>query len=944
MLPVSTIIIHIKWKEFMNSPAERLDSLILKLEKSAGQPVHSVVCDFEEAVILSITIGRNEDSLRLIQEYSAYFLDPVPFEIRFFCVFQRSVLTWRSGDLQSAEELVKEAMKIAEDNGSLQSAARSSMALGVLSVQKSKFSEALVLMKKAEAGLRVDGGYLLARCLNWLGQVCFSLDLFQESWNYYTEALELNEELSLVKDQAYVFSNMGLLCQRIGLYKQAEESFRNSMKIQEESGNNYGFADSLANLGLLLAEKKRLYREAAPILEKAYKMHLENKAISKAGLVLVNYALTIFRLGDKEKAGSLFDQAEQLVFSRESWVEKIEYCVVRAEFCLESGNVEKAEKLIVKGRDIERANVSNSYGQGFSFIYAKILVEKGNYELAYSELQKAMEEEKKLDALKSSAMESVIDALTETARAKKELVRVEEEARQLEQKNTSLLLSRERFRGLVNSMTNIGVLAVDSQEVVTFWNDTCEKLYGYESSEACGRKLFELIIPEHLDEWITGFIRARKKEKEFDVNLRAKDGSVKSVRLSLVPFKENETFIIQVDLTSQRYAENQRSLVEAQMRRTQKLEALGTLAGGIAHDFNNLLQGILGNAAMLCKTLDRDSSQLIKAERIQSAAERSADLCTQMLDYAGVKPVNHQLMDINHVIRDISVLMETSLPKDVKLVMDLSNRVTPVIGDGSQMRQVIMNLVLNGAESIKGSGQVNISTDFVYRKREQFRDNLLEESPDDGDFLLLKVKDNGAGIDAESLTRIFDPFYSTKQTGRGLGLAAVLGIVRGHSGAIMVQSRPDIGTEFSVYLHSAREDELIEIIENPVETSEEHAGKRILIVDDEEIVRETIHAILSSMGFNVVAVPGGAEALAMLAKGDIPDLMMLDLTMPGLSGAEVFRRLRGLKMVFPVLVVSGYSKDKLSSLFPEERPSGFLQKPFSPEALIVALNEIFNRV
>ena len=231
---------------------------------------------------------------------------------------------------------------------------------------------------------------------------------------------------------------------------------------------------------------------------------------------------------------------------------KKEYCVVRAEFYLESGNLEKAEKLITMGREIESANVPNGDGQGFSSINARIFVEKGNYELAYSELQKAMEEEKKLDALKSSAMESVIDALTETARARKELIRIEEEARLLEQKNTSLLLSEERFRGLVNSMTNIGVLAVDSQGVVTFWNDTCEKLYGYESYEACGTKLSELIVPGHLHEWITGLIRTRKIDKEFDVNLRAKNGKLKSVLLSLVSFKEDETFIIQVDLTSQR--------------------------------------------------------------------------------------------------------------------------------------------------------------------------------------------------------------------------------------------------------------------------------------------------------------------------------------------------------------------------------------------------------
>ncbi|MCK5133502.1 MAG: hypothetical protein KAR40_15285 [Candidatus Sabulitectum sp.] len=136
--------------------------------------------------------------------------------------------------------------------------------------------------------------------------------------------------------------------------------------------------------------------------------------------------------------------------------------------------------------------------------------------------------------------------------------------------------------------------------------------------------------------------------------------------------------------------------------------------------------------------------------------------------------------------------------------MDLFNRVPPVIGDRSQMRQVIMNLVLNGAEAIDGSGEVEISTDYVFRKREHFRDNLLEESPDDGDYLLLKVRDTGAGIDPETLTRIFDPFFSTKKTGRGLGLAAVLGIIRGHSGAIEVQSEPGTGTEFSIYLQAAR--------------------------------------------------------------------------------------------------------------------------------------------
>jgi CheY-like chemotaxis protein len=275
--------------------------------------------------------------------------------------------------------------------------------------------------------------------------------------------------------------------------------------------------------------------------------------------------------------------------------------------------------------------------------------------------------------------------------------------------------------------------------------------------------------------------------------------------------------------------------------------------------------------------------------------------------------------------------------------MDLSNRVPAALGDKSQIRQVIMNLVLNGAEAINGSGEVEISTDFVFRKRDFFADNLLEESPDDGDFLLLKVRDTGSGIKPENLTRIFDPFFSTKKTGRGLGLAAVLGIIRGHSGAILVNSEIGKGTEFSVYLPPAPENDEIEDYQIVQNSEEDNIGKRIIVVDDEEIVRDTILAILSSLGFEAVAVPGGAEALALLESGDIPDLMMLDLTMPGLNGAEVFSRIRSNGMEFPVLVVSGYTEEKLSSLFPEKRPEGFLQKPISPEALKNKLNQTFSQ-
>ena len=928
----------------MSDNVERLDFLIKSIKKSEKIPLITIIQNFEEAVVLSLIIGQFDNTRWLIEKYLNFFVSPIPFEIEFFCTFHKLVSAWRAGNLDEAEGLAQEAMKLAEDNGNSHSMARASMALGVLCTEKSKYKEAFVYMKKAEAGLREERGFLLARSLNWLGQITSVLELYQQSWSYYTEALSLNEELSLRMNQGHVFSNMGLLCMQMGLFNQAEECFRNSMEIQEETGNNYGLADSMANLGMLLLKNNKLYEEAAPLLERASIMQFENNAFSKAGLVLVHYAVALFYLGKKGKADCLFNMAERLIFLQESWDQQIDYCELGAELCLLKGDLEEAENLVLRGKEIVEKNNGICEGGELSEIHSKILFEKGEYALAYSQLLLSVEKSKKIDAVKIRAMESVINTFTETARTKKTLARIEEETKALENNNAVLKLSEQRFRKLVNSMDSVAVLATNSEGIVTFWSNTCEEFYGYSADEALGVSLFDLIIPEHLEEWFSGFIRDRKITKGFDVNLVTKDNTLKSVLVSLIPLNENETFLVQIDLTSQRQAENQRSLIEAQMRRTQKLEALGTLAGGIAHDFNNLLQGILGNASMLCYTLEKDSTQYTKAERIQAAAERSADLCSQMLDYAGIKPVGHELLKINEVISDISILLESSLPKGVVLVTDFTKNLPRLMGDRSQIRQVIMNLIINAAESIEGVGQVQISTDFVFMSKEQFEYNLLEESPEEGNYLLFEVSDTGSGIDPATLTRIFDPFFSTKKTGRGLGLAAVLGIIKGHSGAIMVDSNPGIGTKFSVYLRSTAEKEvpIKERQENFV--NKDFSGKKILVVDDEEIVRETIHAILSLQGYKVDAVEGGAEALEVLKRGEVPDLMLLDLTMPGLDGAEVFTRLRNMGMSFPVLVASGYSKEKISSLFPDKGPDGFLQKPFTAETLQNKLIGIFNKL
>lgn len=915
-------------------PANRLDELTGLLKNNKSRPVPDVVCDFQEAIVLAVSSGRNDLASYLTSTYLDFFEPPVFYEVRFFCEYNTGTRLWRQGNLDEAEAKYRSCRELALSNDDELSAARCLMALGVISWTVGNYSKSLTLLEKAEEGLRERKDLTLSNCLNWLGVICSNLQLLPRAWSYYREALELNEEMGFRINQGYLLCNLGLLCQQMELTDQAEQSYRDSMELQKESGNKYGYADSLANMGMLVLKKRDRPEEALSVLIEAAEMQEENGVSSKAGLVYTNAAVAAFRTGDTDRSMELFDRAEELVFSTDVWNTQVEFCGMKAQVLVTLERLDEAADLLERGCSIQEANLPGKDEHWLLRIQSEVFEKKGDIEKAYRTLLRSTDARERLDDAKSIALQSVIQIVTDSVRKKRELHEIRHEAEILEERNKSLSHSSERFRNLVNGMSGIGVLAVDREGRVTFWNDTCTKFYGYRQKEVQGKKLSDLIVPDHLRNWFSAFLEGGLKGEEFEVNLMATDGVLKNVLVSLVPLSQGETFLIQVDLTSQRRAENQRSLIEAQMRRTQKLEALGTLAGGIAHDFNNLLQGILGNASLLCESIDKKSEQYESAKLIRTAAERSSELCVQMLDYAGVKPVGHEVLNMNDVIRDISVLLETSLPKDVDLVLDLSRDIPMIRGDRSQLRQVVMNLVLNGAEAIAKTGHVVISTDQVHMERDDFIDNLLEESPGEGNYLFLQVKDEGIGIEPGTLARMFDPFYSTKKTGRGLGLAAVLGIIRGHSGAITVRSHPGDGSLFNIYLSASTEDEAASSVESEPEETAELTGRTILIVDDEQIVRETISAIVRSSGNIPVALNGGAEAIEYLEQRSTPpDLMILDLTMPGLSGVDVFKMLGKKGIEIPVIIISGYSRDKLSSLFTCRQPRGFLQKPFTPDEL-----------
>jgi PAS domain S-box-containing protein len=371
--------------------------------------------------------------------------------------------------------------------------------------------------------------------------------------------------------------------------------------------------------------------------------------------------------------------------------------------------------------------------------------------------------------------------------------------------------------------------------------------------------------------------------------------------------------------------EMERRLVEAQ-----KLESLGVLAGGLAHDFNNLLTGVLGNAGLARADLPPGSPALACLEQIEEAGLRAAELCRQMLAYAGKGRFVVAPADLSAVVHETAPLLRLSLPPGARLELRLAAGLPPVLADSSQLRQVVMSLVQNAGEALAdGAGVVAVETARLRAGPDDLAGGPLGAGLPEGEYAALTVSDSGCGMSEEVRRRIFEPFFSTKFTGRGLGLAAVLGIVRAHRGALRVDSRPGAGSTFRLLFPG-------QVWPAPPPPPPPPArGGTVLVIDDEEAVRQVAARILRSAGLRAEVARDGREGLERLAAlGDEVRLVLLDLTMPGLGGEGTYRELRRLRPAVPVVLMSGFSEGDLSERFASAGLAGFLQKPFRPDDLL----------
>ncbi len=486
------------------------------------------------------------------------------------------------------------------------------------------------------------------------------------------------------------------------------------------------------------------------------------------------------------------------------------------------------------------------------------------------------------------------------------------------------------------------IYLTDRKGRVMYANAAAGKLYGLPPAEMRGRYVAELRGGRPGDAMYRRIVTAMREGRTWkgEIVLRRSDGDRRVVLHTVSPAPGTNGdppfhVCIDHDVTE---AKRQRARIE----HSQRLESLGVLAGGIAHDFNNILMAIMGNAELGRMELPDAHPALAYLERIEQSSARAAELCRQMLAYSGRGKFVVKSVNLSSLVREITKLLSVGIGKNVTLRLDLDENIPPVQADTAQLQQVVMNLVLNASEAIgKEEGTVSISTGTMVASEADLEDAYAADSIAPGDFVYLQVRDDGCGMDVETRRKIFDPFFTTKFTGRGLGMSAVLGIVRGHGGAIKVSSKVGRGSTFNVMFPAALE---TSSMQEESEMGQDWKGSgTVLVVDDEETVRKMAALMLGHMGFETITAADGMEAVDVYKRkrGKIV-VVLLDMTMPRMDGRACFEALRCIDREVRVILSSGYSEQEAVNRFASRGPAAFLQKPYTLAALRATMRDVLS--
>ena len=511
---------------------------------------------------------------------------------------------------------------------------------------------------------------------------------------------------------------------------------------------------------------------------------------------------------------------------------------------------------------------------------------------------------------------------------------------------TKLKESEARYRRIIETARE-GIWTIDADANTSFVNDRMAEMLGYTVTDMMGRPFLDFVNEEVRVEAVSNLERRRAGIAEaYEFRLSRKDGTDLWTIMSTNPLYDKAghyigSLAMVSDISQRKRVEQERRDMEAQLRHTQKLESMGVLAGGIAHDFNNLLTGIIGNAGLALEDAG-DASVRESISEIDTAARRASGLCQQLLAYSGRGKYVVESVDLNSLVKEMGELIGVSTSKKAAIEYDLDDDLPCIDADPNQIGQIIMNLITNASEALGDErGVIVVRSGAIDCDANRLRETYFSPDLPAGEYVFLEVSDTGSGMDEETIEKIFDPFFTTKFVGRGLGLAAVLGIIRGHNGAIEVDSELARGTTIRVLLPAGgkqKDEPAKPMHQEPIEEVT-LSGRTILVVDDEEYVRTLVRRMFELTGVRVLTADNGQRAIELVReRGTDIDCVVLDVTMPDMDGLETFRKLRRARSNIRVIIASGYSQQDVAQRFEGEGVSGFLSKPFRREDLTSVLS------
>jgi len=507
--------------------------------------------------------------------------------------------------------------------------------------------------------------------------------------------------------------------------------------------------------------------------------------------------------------------------------------------------------------------------------------------------------------------------------------------------------SKEKFSTIFYSSPSAITISMINDGRFIEVNDSFLRLTGYSREEVIGHTSMELNIwanPEDRDMVIKA-LREHWAIRSLEVEFRIKSGKVLPGLFSgEVVYLGGEPYLLAVtnDISEIKQAQETLRETEEQLRQMQKMDAMGRLAGGVAHDFNNLLTVIIGRSDVIIRQLAEDNPRREDLQEIKKAGFQAASLTRQLLAFSRKQVLQPKVLNLNTVITSVGKMINRLIGEDIELMSVLHPDLGQTRADPGQIEQVIMNLAVNARDAMHRGGRIIIETSNIDLERSYARRHLQIEP---GAYITLAVSDDGHGMDKETLSHVFEPFYTTKEKGKGtgLGLSTVYGIVKQSGGYIKAYSEPGSGATFKIYL--PRIEKAAEPIqEETVYEDLPRGSEAILLVEDEDMVRKLLHSILQMCGYNVLVARNGGEAILICEQNEVPiHLMITDIVMPGIDGPEVAKRLEGLRPEMGGLYMSGYTDNfiVLQGTLGSDAP--FLQKPVTPESLTIKVREVLDR-